>query len=65
MMNHKKELKAAYCTCNTIFEYEDRDAFSGEIFCPVCMSRVKESNKYSTLKDAKKEHAQAKHYSSL
>ena len=34
-------LPAAYCAhCNTIFTYEGRDVFAGEVFCPRCASRV-------------------------
>ena len=40
--------------CQTLFSYEERDLFSGEIYCPACTSRTDNKHRKETLKGAKK-----------
>jgi hypothetical protein len=48
-------MKAAYCrNCNHIFEFETRDNFKGELFCPDCISRV--GDRYPNLERARVAH---------
>lgn len=63
-MARKKEERsgAAYCRCNTIFEYEERDNFSGEIFCPSCMTRISGEERYKSVAAARKSHPAAALY---
>jgi len=50
----KTKLPAAVCeNCSTIFEFEERDEFLGEVFCPGCMSRVLKGGRYKDLRSAR------------
>lgn len=43
------------CTsCRTIFVFDQSDIFSGETFCPVCVSRLESKNTYKKVSAAKK-----------
>jgi hypothetical protein len=53
--------RAGYCSgCQTVFEYEERDVFSGSVFCPQCMSRLEADDSYPTLARAKQRHPKAR-----
>lgn len=61
-MPNKESLRAGFCTCNTVFEHEERDVFSGEVFCPNCATRVPGEERYASLKKAQKTHPEARLY---
>ena len=46
---------AAYCAhSNTIFTYEERDLFAGELFCPCCSARTDPAHRASSLEDLRR-----------
>jgi uncharacterized Zn finger protein (UPF0148 family) len=63
--NTNNALAAAYCSCQTVFEYEQRDLFSGDVFCPLCMTRIEKNERYSNLDKAMENHPEAQHYSTI
>jgi len=54
---------AAYCdSCSTVFNYEERDLFLSELFCPRCTSRTDASARARTLAQIRKLFPAAKVY---
>jgi len=55
---------ACFCeTCNSIWEFEPRDFFVGELYCPVCATRhIAAEERFGTLEEAIAAHPQAKVY---
>jgi hypothetical protein len=61
MGERKTKLPAAYCdNCETIFEYEDRDLFVGELYCPACSTRALPENRAGSVQALQKKHKDAK-----
>lgn len=65
IISTENALAAAYCSCQTVFEYEQRELFSGDVFCPLCMTRIEKNERYLDLESATKAHPGAKHYSTI
>lgn len=54
---------AAYCgLSNTLFNYEQRDLFAGELFCPDCTARTEIEHRASTLREMRELYPQATLY---
>lgn len=55
---------ACYCSnCDSIWEFEPRDFFVGELYCPVCATRhLPGSERYPTLEEALQAHPKTKVY---
>lgn len=61
-MPRQERLRAGFCSCETVFEHEERDVFGGEVFCPNCATRVPGEERYASLKGAQKAHPKARLY---
>lgn len=55
---------ASYCSnCNSIWEFEPRDFFVGELYCPLCATRhIELEKRFDTLEEAVEAHPKASVY---
>jgi hypothetical protein len=61
MMRRMGEQGAAYCArSETIFTYEARDLFSGELFCPQCATRTDPKDRAPSISELLRKHPKAK-----